>query len=327
MAVRDCLPDVIADMKSALGALAADRPPSCPCDGKTKKNRCATFMLFHPEIPQSGSIYELSRISTSKIAAALDRGITMLADWPADLELSYNQRRQLEVHRSGQHCLDVAGLRQLLDQLQFPLYFLDYETSSVPIPMWDGCWPYQQVPFQYSLHVVHEDSSIRHREFLATATDRCPSSDLAASLFSEIGREGSVVVWHSAFERDRNAELAQSAPEFAEFFFDLNVRMIDLEHVVAKGHYLHPEFRGSSSIKAVLPVLAPDLSYAELAIGDGTTASDRWLACALGEITGDERAATFAALREYCHLDTLAMVRIWQCFTEIATREPESSVA
>jgi hypothetical protein len=324
--VRGKLSTIRAEMTAALTALAcADQPAPCACDRKTDSNRCPAFSHFHPNVPAAGSIYELSRISAAKIGQVLDRGITMLVDWPPDVPVSDAQGRQISVGRTREAWINRDSLGDFLGQLEYPLYFLDYETSSVPVPMYDGCWPYQQVPFQYSLHIVSQDGAMTHCEYLATETERCPSQLLAEHLASQIGAEGSVVAWHASFERDRNREIGESIPEYASFFANLNERMVDLEDAVSKGWYLHPQFKGRSSIKVVLPIAAPDLSYTTLTIGDGGTASDRWLACALGEIGGPEREETFAALREYCCLDTLAMVRVWQHLCDLCA--PASLVA
>lgn len=319
---RAMLTDLRVEMALAATSLSdGERPASCDCHHKSRTNHCRTFSYFHPDVPERGSIYDLSRLNGKKLEAVVDRGIRALRDWPDDLPLSLAQQRQLDVHRAGKPWTDEAGLTAFLGQLAFPLYFLDYESSQTPLPHFDGCWPHQQVPFQYSLHIVAANSPPVHREFVST-DDQPPFAALAESLRQQIGPLGSVVVWNAGFERTRNRELADALPQHATFFHNLNERMVDLEHAVSKGHYVHPDFGGRSSLKVVLPVVAPDLSYEALTISDGATASDRWLACVRGEIDGPDRVATFAALREYCHLDTLAMVRIWQHLDQLRQSEP-----
>jgi hypothetical protein len=316
--VRSRQEDTAAQMTVARAVLAqSDTPAQCECHRKTRSSQCPAFAIFHSEVPETGSIYELANLRAGKLSEVIDRGIIALRDWPDDVALSESQQRQLDVHRSGRAVVDEPALRDLLAELAYPLYFLDYETVSVPVPMYDGCRPYQQVPFQYSLHVVTADGSCQHHEYLATETGINPMHALAVHMAERIGPSGSVVAWHAPFERGRNTELAASLPEAAAFFEDLNGRMVDLEEAVRKGFYAHPGFKGRSSIKAVLPVAAPELSYDTLEIGGGLLASERWLACALGEVTGLEREHTFAALRAYCCQDTWGMVRIWQHLSEL----------
>ena len=310
---RSMVNELWFEMATAAETLAcADWSADCECHRKTKNNRCEAFAHFHSQVPAYGSVYEISRLHATKLNAAVDRGVYRLEDWPDDVQLPDKQKRQLDVHRSGRAHVDQSGIAHLLSGLSFPLYFLDYETCNVPVPMFDDCWPYQQVPFQYSLHIVEGDGTIAHREHLATAPGESPFLLLAEELMRQIGPVGSVVSWHASFERGRNRELAEASPAMAWFFHDLNERMVDLEKVVTEGHYVHPGFRGRSSIKVVLPIAAPDLSYETMAIGDGMTASDRWLACMLGEIADSAREQTFTELLAYCELDTWAMVRIWQ---------------
>ena len=130
---------------------------------------------------------------------------------------------------------------------------------------------------------------------------------------SDIGERGSVVVWNRGFELSRNREMAEMVPAAAAFLEQVNDRMVDLMDIVRLGAWVDPAFNGSASLKKVLPVADPDLSDATLAIGDGAAASARWFDAVMGDpdaIEAEERAAMFEALRAYCHLDTLGMVRI-----------------
>jgi CRISPR/Cas system-associated exonuclease Cas4 (RecB family) len=311
--VPELQPEIKGQMEQAMTRLREfDPPTSCNCHLQPRSQHCPTFAFFHPEIPATGSIYDLQRLSPKKAYEVALRGIVDLRDWPEDVALTDGQRHQVEAHQSGRIRLDHDDLRRLLNEYVFPLYFLDYKTASSPIPPFDGCWPYQQIPFQYSLHVMDEFGTLTHREFLATERNRNPIPDLVAQLRRDIGDHGSVVVWNASFERSRNNELASCVLADAAFLFGLNDRMVDLMECVSKHHYIHPDFNGSSSIKVVLPVVAPELSYAELGVHNGAEASERWLACMMADARADDHINGFAALKEYCCLDTMAMVRVWQ---------------
>jgi hypothetical protein len=311
--VRALQAEITEQMRSAWERLCDPTPPAtCLCNRQPRSGHCPTFTLFHPDIPESGSIYDLQRISPKKTEEAFLRGIVHLKDWPDDLPLTDGQRHQVEVHQSGRARLDRDGLKALLDEYVFPLYFLDYETASLPMPPFDGCWPYQQVPFQYSLHILDGSGDLTHREFLATERNHNPIPDLVAQLRQDIGDHGSVVVWNATFERGRNRELAAAVSAEAPFLENLNDRMVDLMECVSKHHYVHPNFNGSASIKVVLPVAAPELSYADFKVHNGAEASERWLTCMAPDTADSDRSEWFEALRDYCRLDTLAMVRVWE---------------
>lgn len=302
---------------SAIEVLLNDRVPAlCECHRKTRSNRCELFSHFHPHIPDRGTIYNIANIQRATLLPALDRGILMMVDWPDDLKLSGKQKGQVALARSGSEIVQHDKLTAFLDSLQTPLWFLDYETFQRAVPLWDGYGPHQQIPFQYSLHRWEPgfDEPV-HLEYLAEYADVDTAEALLQQLAQDIEPLGSVVVWNRKFERDRNKEMADRFPQHADFLLDVNARMIDLGDVVNNGWWDHPAFQGSWSLKQVLPVAAPDLSYKDLEIGDGSTASERWMQCVLDspdELSDTERADVLTALRAYCKQDTLAMYRIYQ---------------
>ena len=310
-----------ANVEAALLDLQNQEDPAvCDCDRKTRAHRCPMFEHFHPNIPKSGTIYHISGIHRSTLLPAIDRGIINLVDWPDDLPLSAKQRRQVELARNGEEVIERTGIRSMLDRLRFPLHFLDYETFQQPIPMWEGFVPQQQVPFQYSLHIRRSDGSLSHREHMCVTRGENPIPALVHHLRKDMGDRGSVIVWNKAFEESRNREMAALLPEHADFLADINHRMFDLADIVSKGWWMHPDFGGRWSLKSVLPVAAPDLRYEDLDISDGGTASELWTQCMvdeIGTVTEDEQSDVIAALREYCSLDTLAMIRIWEHVREL----------
>ena len=178
------------------------------------------------------------------------------------------------------------------------------------MPPWDGTRPYQQVPFQYSLHILREpDGELEHFEYLHRDLSN-PMLGVIESLRNNIGNEGSILVWYEAFEKTRNSEMAEIYPEAAAFLNSINDRIIDLMKPFSQDMVRDAAFMGSSSIKKVLPVLVPDLSYESLDIQEGVEAALKWKMVTLGEATEAERSKVYSNLIEYCRLDTLAMVKI-----------------
>ncbi|MBA2776893.1 MAG: DUF2779 domain-containing protein [Chloroflexia bacterium] len=292
-----------------------DREAVCLCDMGTRNQRCPAFAHFHPNIPGGATVYDLGSISGKVLGEALARGIVNLVDWPAEIRVTARQQRQIDVLRSGEALIDRVQLRHFLDRLDYPLYFLDYETFQTAIPMFDGCGPWAQAPFQYSIQIVDADGGSREQEFLWTERRANPIPALVERLRWDVGPSGSVLVWNQGFEESRNREMAAMIPEAAEFLLEVNARMVDLMDVVRTGAWVDAAFNGSASIKKVLPVVDPELAYEHLEIGDGSTASERWFEAMLGDaaaMTDPERDAIFDHLRVYCRHDTLAMVRIWE---------------
>ncbi len=209
----------------------------------------------------------------------------------------------------------LDALEQWMNRLHYPIYFLDYEAVTSNIPVYPNSKPFQHVVFQYSLHkIAHAGAEAEHFEFIPESK-AYPVLSLLKSLISNIQNDnGSILVWHDSFEKARHKEMASLFPEYADVLFNINSRIIDMERVFNQdgGYYLHPDFKGKSSLKKVFPVLLPEEpAYDLLDVGDGMMASILWhrfLTDTLGENYSFELLRK--QLSEYCGLDTEAMVKI-----------------
>ncbi len=274
------------------------------------------YRHLHTDIP-AGSVLNLTRLNLGQIKALAQQGITAIGDIPDDLDLKPQQQAQIEVVRSGVPHIHHEKIKHSLSELVYPLYFLDYETFASAIPLYNGVRPYQQLPFQYSLHIVETAGGpLLHKEFLARGEDY-PVPELLAHMQADFGPAGSVIVWNKSFEMGCNDAMAALHPEFADFLADVNTRVYDLMEIFANGWYADPGFMGSASIKKVLPVLVPELSYKDLGIGEGMTAQIRWMRAARGELTAEKTQQVYDDLVEYCGQDTLAMVKIYEVIQEV----------
>ena len=236
------------------------------------------------------------------------------ADWKKVLEFMNPEDKY---YPNAQPEINKPLIKQFLDNLQYPLYFLDYETMMGLVPYFDGQRPYQQVPFQYSLHILDSpDAELRQTEYLHEQNSD-PMKPLAEQLIGDISTNGSVIVWNQSFEMSRNREIGEAYPEFADVMQAINNRVVDLMVPFKQKLYDDPRFDGSASIKKVLPVVVPSLSYKELGIQDGGTAQRDWMQAVLDGTRADDKDKILADLREYCGLDTLAMVEIWRVLMKV----------
>ena len=209
-------------------------------------------------------------------------------------------------------------IKKFLDGLKYPLYFLDYETLMSLVPYFDGHRPYQQVPFQYSLHILQSpDAELEWREYLHRDNSD-PARPLTEQLIKDIGDSGTVLVWYEGFEKARNSELGEMLPQYKGAMEAINDRVIDLMVPFKSKWYDDPRFAGSASIKQVLPVVCPELSYKALGIQEGGSAQRLWMEAVLDEKRADQKEQILADLIEYCKLDTFAMVEIFNKLKEIA---------
>jgi hypothetical protein len=242
----------------------------------------------------------------------LDERIFVIDDVPDDYKLGDAQELQVRAHKMRKPIIDQDAIAEVLRSYSFPLYFFDYETFSPAIPAFDGYSPYKRIPFQFSLHTLRDSKSEpEHAEFLHIERSD-PTRALAELLDKHIDPKGSVIVWYAPFERGVNKEIGERLGAYAGLMERINGQVRDLRDIFSKQHYVHPEFRGSTSIKDVMPVLVPELSYGGLAIKDGTTASEQWWTMTAAETEASERAAIADALRAYCKLDSYAMYAIWR---------------
>ena len=215
---------------------------------------------------------------------------------------------QVEGVKNNTSYTDSMQLNQFLDELQGPLYFLDFETIGSGVPLFDRTRPYQQIPFQYSLHVQDADQ-IKHFEFLAETDGTDPRISFIKQLISDCGSEGDILVYNISFEQSKTEELIQAFPDYKVPLERIIRRLKDLMEPFQKGWYYTPEMKGSYSIKQVLPALVSELSYKQLNINEGGTASATFAAMANGTFEGDYDQ-TRKDLLEYCKMDTYAMVEI-----------------
>jgi len=281
--------------------------------GCIKPNDCPCISLCHPGLSKY-PIFDLSRLHQNKARQLIREGVRAIRDIPPGFPLTDRQLCQFQAVKLGKPIINHEAIEGELDKLEYPLYFLDYETFNPAVPYFDGYKPYQHMVFQYSLHVV-KAPGIPEVHFDHLVTDEGnPSIHIVQDLSQHIGHAGSVIVWNKGFETGRNKEMAAMYPEYKAFLLGINNRIYDLMECFRKGFYVHPDFHGSASIKKVLPVLIKEeeLDYENLVISEGTEAMLTWAELMFDSDTRKGIDDTREDLLQYCRLDTLAMVRIWE---------------
>ena len=208
--------------------------------------------------------------------------------------------------RAGVPQLDPAA-GEFVRGLGFPRYFLDFETIGPAVPIFAGTRPYEAVPFQFSCHVLQADGRLEHRSFLdLSGTD--PSRSCAEALLPALEDAGPVLVY-TGYEQRVIAGLALRFPDLSARLEAINDRVVDL-HPVTRRHFYHPAMHGSWSLKAILPVVAPDLSYSAGELQDGNAASGAWFEAQRPETMMERRLVLDDELRRYCALDTEGLLRL-----------------
>ncbi len=249
-----------------------------------------------------------------------NEGIFAISDIPLTFTLNDKQRIQRDCVINGTSYLDKDAIRQFLANLKYPLYFLDFETFGTAIPLFDGIRPYQNVPFQFSLHVWEmPDGQLTHYEYLADGR-KDPRPELLESLSRLIGESGSILAYNKSFEENVLRESTQAFPGFTAWIDGAINRLVDLIAPFRSFHYYHPLQKGSASLKKVLPAITGQ-GYGDMAIAKGDDASLAFLRIAFDDVSLEEVESVRADLLTYCEMDTEGMVKIVQKLEELSNSD------
>jgi len=260
------------------------------------------------------SVFDI-RGSKSLPFTLYNRGIVRLEEVPLYM-LTPNQRLQVEAALERKVVISSEAVREFLDSLWYPLYFLDFETVGAAVPLFDGTRPYQQVPFQYSLHYLEdEDAGLLHHEYLADPKID-PREELIKKLASEIPQNACILAYYAGFEAGVLRGLAEWLPKYRDDIDVMLGNLRDLAVPFQKKDVYHWQFSGSYSLKYVLPALVPDLRYEDMEVRDGDMAMQAYFRMR-GSGDPEEIGRLRSALLAYCRLDTLGMVRIIERLKEM----------
>jgi len=256
------------------------------------------------------SVFNISGLHETKKFELYNSGAITFDQIPKDFNLSDNKWMQIDCELENKIVIDKASIQHFLSELKYPLYYLDFETIGPAVPIFDNTRPYRQYVFQYSLHTQNtKGANVKHKESLAETDGTDPRRNFCKQLIEECGTSGDVLVYNIGFERGKLDDLCTVFPEYAKDLKGIISRLKDLATPFQKKWYYTPEMKGKYSIKNVLPALVPHLSYGDLEIQEGGTASNLFAQMASGNFDGDIETAR-KNLIDYCKLDTLAMVEI-----------------
>lgn len=260
-------------------------PRGCPLT-----ERCWAYLPKYP-------VFDLYR-GGKLVWQLFEDGILGLTEIPEDIKLTDRQAIQVSCARKRKPRSDANGINDFLASLNYPLQLLDFETISPAIPLFEGTSPYQQIPFQFSLHVLAKSGAKPvHTAWLAAGRDD-PRPGFLSALKAALGAEGDIVAYNMAFEKARLNELAKAFPGHAKWLAKSTDQFVDLLSPFRRFDYHHPSQHGSCSIKAVLPALTGK-GYGEMEIGDGSTASNEFLRVTYGDVTEAERKRVRMLLEQY----------------------------
>jgi len=258
---------------------------------------CTLKELCWKNIP-SNSVFDLG--GSQKCWELYGQGIILLKDISSNVELKPKMKIQIETVKSGKPHIEKEVIKEFLKTLKYPLHYFDFETFSSGVPMYNGLRPYQQVPFQYSLHIV--DKTVIHYSYLCLE-DKDPREELLLNLKKQIKPKGSIIAYNAAFEISRLKEMALAFPKYRKWIESLIPRFVDLLDVFKNFQCYYSSQKGSASLKKVLPAFTGK-DYSDFVIGNGGDATLAFLSVAKGLI---DASTVRADLERYCGQDTEGM--------------------
>jgi hypothetical protein len=276
-------------------------------DGRCKNPYNCEFKSYCEK--QDGE-YPVSWLPNAAVAIRKlhENGIYDIRDIPVNMLTSETHLKVRKVTIDG-HAELESNAADILSKLDYPRYYLDFETINFAVPIWQGSKPSQQHPFQWSCHIQKKDDATKHKDFL-DVSGKDPRRKFAESLIAACGTAGPVIVYNQSFEKGIIKSLAGTYEDLNDQLLAINARVFDLLPVMKK-YYYHPDMKGSWSIKNVLTCLVPELRYSDLGdVQDGLMAQSAYLKIIEGKLSTKERDSLYADMLDYCKLDTYAMLAV-----------------
>jgi len=318
IALQEKIPDVLDEFENILSDTInepdvdigkyCNSPYSCDA-----KEYCWKVQKNIPEY----SIFNIFNLGSKKQIELYSQGIKNIEDIPEDFTMTANQKLAVDTFTKQETFIYSEKVQEFVDTLTYPIYHLDFETFVLAIPEYEGTQPYEQIPFQYSLHIEHEDGKLEHKEYLASDSID-PRFELPKRLCMDIPTDVTVLTYNMSFEKSVLKKLALPYNARSSHLLSIHENIKDLMTPFQKKHYVTPSMNGSYSIKNVLPALVPEFakSYKKLEnVQNGVEAMNAF--SSMKKMEENEKEKMRTALLAYCKLDTLAMVKILEVLKKI----------
>ncbi|WP_051313089.1 DUF2779 domain-containing protein [Sporocytophaga myxococcoides] len=307
-------------IRSAIKMYNATKPPNIGIGTYCQKPFPCPFQhICWKDIPEY-SVFDLSHVWLTRQFQFYQQGIVKLEDIPRTAKLSENQWMQIDCELQKIIVTNLPAIDKFMEELEYPISHMDFETFQPAIPLFPGTSPYDQIPFQFSVHTEYSNGDVIHHEFLHNGKSD-PRLLFLQKLLTVVGAEGTILCYNHRFETARLKELAMYYPEYGADIMRIIDRIKDLMYPFEKRFLYHPEQKGSVSLKVVLPAWAPDLNYKGLSIGNGVAASAEYEKLGQSFTSAKEKAKIRKDLLEYCKMDTYAMVRLLKVLKSLIQKE------
>jgi CRISPR/Cas system-associated exonuclease Cas4 (RecB family) len=283
----------------------------------TLKMKCKNCEMFKNCTGKAieNHIFDLPRLGIHTFCGLRDLGIEKIEDIPDDFELSPLQKNVKNCIINNTRFVS-ENLKTELEKIVYPAYYLDFESITTALPLYDGVRPHGQIVTQFSLHKrTSPNAELEHFEFIADETKNC-AREIATRLIEIFGAQGSIMAYSNS-EQVLIKRFSKEFPDLEEPLTAIANRVCDLE-IILRNNFYDINFHGRTSIKKILPVIAPEMTYEGLEIGEGAGAAAEFAFIAMGLYDKQKAEETKKHLLKYCALDTLALVKIHDFLTSVS---------
>ena len=287
-------------------------------------NECDWQDYCMQNMPET-NILTVPHIHINRVKSLQSKNILDAREIPEDFPLTGNQEKYIQTLVTGEPYINLEVVREELEKLIYPHHYMDFETYSYSLPIVPNTGPWEQVPFQWSIHHLESSGDMSHDEFLYLKSLKGGDLRLEflTSLLDKLENDnGSIIVYNAGFEKSILNNLARRYPEYADRISDIIKRIWDLE-TIFKHHYVDPRFLGKSSLKVVVPTLMQECDYTKLEISNGVDATIAWsemIEACTGVMSAEQTSKLFERAQKllaYCAMDTLVMVKLFDYLEQL----------
>ncbi len=317
----DCTEETTAKAEEFSKLLSCSKEILFACEPQEKKLKitCKNCALFENCTGKDIEyhIFDLPRLSQTIFDSLAERKIWQIKDIPSETELKPLQKIVKDCVLNNKIFVN-PDLKKELNNIVFPVYYLDFEAVMTIYPLYKNVAPHSQVITQYSIHKCDSiDHIVEHFEYIADHKRDCRRT-ITENLINIFGNTGSIITY-SSFEKNIILKLGELYPELMDKLKLIADRIVDFEEIL-RNNYYDRRFHGRTSIKKVLPIMIPEMNYDSFKIGEGDIALSAFAYMAMGLYNEDKIKETKKNLLEYCKQDTLALVEMHKFLYNVAKK-------
>jgi hypothetical protein len=309
--IQERIPFIEKSIDEAIATLSRAEEPSMDIGPHCTKPYPCDFQSYCWKNIEKESVWYLPGISMQEKAAFIASGINTVDAIENTDTLNGRQKVILEAFRNQQPYIEREKIRDIILQLEYPLYFFDVEAFQPAVPLFDGTQPYDRIPFLFSLHYKASETAAIEQISCISPVGADNRIDFIEQFLSATQQDGNILVFNALMEKGVLYKLASAFPEYKAAIYDRINRIIDMEIPFKELYYYHPAQQGSFSLKAVGNAILQRDEFMKSTVKDGEEAMAVYNE--LFYINDSKKIEeNLEALKTYCRTDTYVLYEIFE---------------